>query len=132
MFRHHRGFGVRYLILALLKKKPMSAIEIIQELEHTTLGYWHPSPGVIYWNLNVLLEEGLIRKVNNKYEITKEGMAQLDEIWMPFSLLSTDDQISSVINMLEDIVDTINAKKSELNSEQKKRIEQAIEKLKNL
>lgn len=132
MFRHHRGFGVRYLILALLRKRPMSAIEIIQELEHATLGYWHPSPGVIYWNLNVLLEEGLIRKENNKYEITKEGIAQSDEIWMPFSLLSTDDQISSAINILEDIVDTIVAKKSELNSDQKKEIEQAVEKLKNL
>ncbi len=132
-FGHHRGFGVRYIILGLLKKKPMTAIEIIDQIENFTLGYWKPSPGVIYWNLNVLLEEGLIKKQDSKYIITENGLKEINNIWIPgMALFSTDDQISSVINILEDSVETIISKKDELDEGQKQRIKQITEKLKEI
>ena len=39
---------LRFLVLKFLAEKPMSGVEIVEEIEHETGGKWKPSSGSIY------------------------------------------------------------------------------------
>ena len=69
-----RGFS-RYYVLSLLKEKPMTGKEIMEETSKRTNGSWKPSPGLVYPLLGNLLSSGLIEEVEDGrgYQITKQG-----------------------------------------------------------
>lgn len=79
-----KGF-LRYFVLKLLGKKPMSGSEIISEIEKRTNGCWKPSPGSIYPLMAWLQEEGYIKETTEKeagikrYTLTEKGNAFLEE-----------------------------------------------------
>ena len=90
--RHRRGRGrrqwfesgdMKYVILKLLREKPMHGYEVMKALEERTGGCYKPSPGTVYPTLQWLEDEGLVRagEVEGKkvYEITDAGRAFLDE-----------------------------------------------------
>jgi DNA-binding PadR family transcriptional regulator len=92
MFRHwikhtaHAPKGLlRYLILEMLSKKPMSGSEIMDEIEAETHGAWRPSPGSIYPLLTWLQEKGFVNvlpKDENgvkRYELTDKGRKLIEE-----------------------------------------------------
>lgn len=74
---------MKYVILKLLKDKPMHGYEVMKELEDHTRGCYKPSPGTVYPTLQWLEDEGLVRcdEVEGKkvYSITDAGRAFLDE-----------------------------------------------------
>jgi DNA-binding PadR family transcriptional regulator len=82
--RGHRGRrgDVRAAILALLAERPMHGYEIIQEIGERTGGFWRPSPGSIYPNLQLLSDEGLVTATGTgsgsrrAFELTEEGKAE--------------------------------------------------------
>ena len=89
--RHRRGrrgrwFGsgdMKYVILKLLRGKPMHGYEVMKELEEHTHGCYKPSPGTVYPTLQWLEDEGLVssEEVNGKkvYSVTDAGLDFLKE-----------------------------------------------------
>lgn len=82
------GGRTKFAILSLLRLGPLSGAEI-KEYCHSRFGqFWSESYGQIYPALNMLCEQGLIRKVDanelgksKKYEILAAGHALLRE-WL--------------------------------------------------
>jgi DNA-binding PadR family transcriptional regulator len=74
---------MKYVILKLLRDKPMHGYEVMKALEERTRGCYKPSPGTVYPTLQWLEDEGLVtgKDVEGKkvYEITGAGRAFLDE-----------------------------------------------------
>lgn len=74
---------MKYVILKLLKEKPMHGYEIMKALEERTHGCYKPSPGTVYPTLQWLEDEGLVRgeEVEGKkiYQITEAGLRFLEE-----------------------------------------------------
>lgn len=74
---------MKYVILSLLRDKPMHGYEVMKALEEHTSGCYKPSPGTVYPTLQWLEDEGLVRarEVEGKkvYEITDDGLTFLDE-----------------------------------------------------
>ena len=79
-----KGF-LRYELLRLLDKKPMSGSEIMTEIEKSTNGYWKPSPGSVYPLLAWLQDKGHIKDAPEqepgikRYMLTEEGKRFLKE-----------------------------------------------------
>ncbi|MEM0016451.1 MAG: PadR family transcriptional regulator [Saccharolobus sp.] len=98
VYWHHRR-GLKWLILYILSKGPMTGAQIMDEIERTSYGMWRPSPGSVYPALDALESEGLIKigKVDGwkkYYELTPEGKKVL-------GLLSEEDKIKEAISQLE-------------------------------
>lgn len=72
-----RGFS-RFYILYLLKEKPMTGKEIMDEAEKRSGGIWKPSPGLVYPLLGRLAKENLtVETENGKFQITQKGEENL-------------------------------------------------------
>src|SRR4030065_426652 len=79
--RRHQWFeagDMKYVILKVLKDKPMHGYEVMKALEEQTHGCYRPSPGSVYPTLQWLEDEGLVRAkdVEGKkiYEVTDAGL----------------------------------------------------------
>ena len=87
--RHRRGrqwFGsgdMKYVILRLIKDKPMHGYEVMKALEDKTHGCYTPSPGTVYPTLQWLEDEGLVQSEDRDgkkvYSITDAGREFLEE-----------------------------------------------------
>jgi predicted transcriptional regulator len=65
-----RGF-LRPQIIELLEKHPMNGVDIMNEAQKMSHGWYRPSPGSIYPLLEQLEKEGLIAKnKDGKFELT--------------------------------------------------------------
>jgi DNA-binding PadR family transcriptional regulator len=74
-----RGFS-RFYVLFLLKERPMTGKEIMDETERRSNGAWKPSPGLVYPLLGRLLAEGLISENSGGgYVITPGGEKALEQ-----------------------------------------------------
>ena len=90
-----RGF-TRIYVLRLLKERPMTGKEIIEESEKRSGGEWRPSPGLIYPLLGRLVREGLIEEVEGgRFAITPKGERALeqylplqDQLWKQIRLVT--------------------------------------------
>ncbi len=72
------------LILSMISASPKNGVEIMDEIEITTQGWWRPSPGSVYPVLEQLSSEGLVQKrEDGKYELTQKGDGELQD-WPPF------------------------------------------------
>ena len=73
----------KYLVLYILKEKPLHGYEIIQRIKELVGGGYEPSPGIIYPTLQLLedmdyiVSEKIERK--NVYHITDQGLKFLRE-----------------------------------------------------
>lgn len=74
---------LKYVILDLLKDRPMHGYEVMKELEQRTRGCYKPSPGSVYPTLQWLEDEGLVRGEEQDgkkvYAVTDAGRAFLEE-----------------------------------------------------
>ena len=74
---------LRFYVLKLLKEKPMSGSEIIEEIKRETNGKWVPSPGSIYPLLSWMQDKGYTKKLGveeggiKRYTLTEQGMSFL-------------------------------------------------------
>lgn len=80
--RFERG-DIRYVILSLLKERPMHGYEVIRELERRFGGAYAPSPGTVYPTLQMLEEMDYVTAAEQDgkrvYTITEAGLAYLRE-----------------------------------------------------
>ncbi|MCW8802051.1 MAG: PadR family transcriptional regulator [Candidatus Bathyarchaeota archaeon] len=76
---------LRVFVFKLLKEKPMSGSEIMDEVEQQTGGQWRPSPGSIYPLLSWLRKNGYAQELPvesagfKRYMLTDKGVNFLDE-----------------------------------------------------
>ncbi len=76
---------LRFLVLKLLKEKPMSGAEIVEEIERETDGRWKPSSGSIYPLLAWLQDKGYTNESPTgesgmkRYVLTDEGKIFFEE-----------------------------------------------------
>jgi len=119
--------GLRMLVLSMLSTTPKNGVEIMNEIEETTHGWWRPSPGSIYPLLNQLTEEGLVKKTKDeKYELTDKASEQME--WS-FGPPSTKPQ--TVEEMLNEISSYISYFE-ELNSSDRSKLAPQMDRLKKL
>jgi len=108
MHRYLKYFArnpLRTIVLHLLKRRPMSGIEVIKEIERMSLGTWRPSPGAIYPLLRGLEEDGLVTHVEEKgrkiYRLTDKGEREASIAGFVFPPLDLPD----VVDILDGYVD---------------------------
>ena len=76
---------LRYYVLKLLREKPMSGSEIMEEVEKQTDGRWRPSPGLVYPLLAWLQEKSYTKDLPKeegglkRYMLTEKGKQFFEE-----------------------------------------------------
>ena len=74
---------LRLVLLALIEQEPRHGYDLIKAIETAFGGAYAPSPGVVYPNLSMLSDEGLIAGVESGgkqvFSLTDAGKAWLDE-----------------------------------------------------
>ncbi len=144
-----------FLVLDMLKKKPMSGVEIVEVIEKETGGRWIPSPGSVYPLLAWLRTKELTNEIPTtetgikRYELTSKGQTffesqvakgrkMLDqmEFLVPlligkFNLSGNDDRIlAGAKEPAQEIVKTLldlRAEKNKITDEDSKTITKALE-----
>ncbi len=89
--------GLRKLVLNSLGQSPKNGVELMDDVEKLSMGFWRPSPGSIYPLLESLSREGLVTKlVDGRYELTEKGKKETDgQLWPRFGGPTTVDQMVS-------------------------------------
>jgi DNA-binding PadR family transcriptional regulator len=108
-----RMSGLRLAVLHTLSESPKNGVEIMEEAEKRSMGWWKPSPGSIYPVLNSLAEETFIRKMDDgRYEITAIGIKEINSFGFPINQkpYNVDGVISEIENYLSYLEDTQKAK----------------------
>ncbi len=97
------------LILSMLSSSPKNGVEIMNEIEAATRGWWRPSPGSIYPLMEQLTKEGLVKKKDDgRYELTDKASEDME--WSfgppktkPQTVEEMLDEISSYISYFEEL-----------------------------
>lgn len=75
--------GIKFAILESLTEKPRHGYDIIRDMEERSGGFYSPSPGTIYPNLQALEDRDLVTSTQEDgkkvYSITEAGLAFLEE-----------------------------------------------------
>lgn len=115
------------LIVRMLSGSPKNGVELMDEIEKMTQGWWRPSPGSIYPVLEQLLNDGLAKKRGDgKYELTEAAEDEMD--WSfgpsyrrPRSVEGTIAEVSGFVSYVE-----------ELSRSDPKKIEPHLDKIREL
>src|SRR5580658_9814485 len=95
-----RGF-LRPQVLELFGQQPMNGVDIMNQLQDMSHGWYRPSPGSIYPLLEQLEKEGLIAKnAEGKFELTS---AYGEQTGVGDDLAGALSSIESNTSFLEDI-----------------------------
>ncbi len=131
----HRGFmraqfgqrgWLRPAILRLLQEKPMNGMEIINQFNEASHGWWKPSPGSIYPLLETLETEDMLKKrQDGRYEVTKKFTSSFGPIGQVDEMLTNMEGYASYF---EDMARSDKAKFSSYE----KRIEKLASRLSKL
>lgn len=74
---------LKYVILRMLKNKPMHGYEVMRALEEESGGWYKASPGSVYPTLQMLEDQGWVsaQEQDGKkvYSVTPEGLKHLEE-----------------------------------------------------
>ncbi|NAZ25574.1 MULTISPECIES: PadR family transcriptional regulator [Thermofilum] len=121
-------------ILSLLRRRPMTGIEIIEEIEAMTLGFWKPSPGAVYPTLKLLEKNGLVRHEEKGwqkvYYLTDKGRLELEKMCMPGQPETLEDVLSIIEGYVEYLKESGLALKASAESREKlKKIVEELAKL---
>jgi len=66
-------------IVTMLASSPKNGVELMDEIERMTQGWWRPSPGSIYPLLEQLTNDGMVRKRDDgRYELTQKASDELE------------------------------------------------------
>ena len=116
MYKEIKRSFLKYIVLKIIKDKPIHGYEIIKTVEFLSKGQWTPSAGSIYPILESLESKGFIqseeierRKV---YSITLEGKAALDR--MTQEKLELLKEMSRLINI---VIESSDNKEAGCNAE---------------
>ncbi|MGC9157141.1 MAG: PadR family transcriptional regulator [Candidatus Micrarchaeia archaeon] len=134
---HRHGFGLKYFILAMASRQKIRGADIMNNIEQLSHGFWRPSPGHVYFELDRLVDEGYLKRSETEegkyYEITDKGRQAIAEIeeWFPLSSLleragtQQAGQEDNKEGIKEKILAEINAleKDASISAEQKRHLE---------
>lgn len=117
---------LRYIVLKIIKDKPIHGYEIIKTVELLSKGQWSPSAGSVYPILESLESKGFIqseeidrRKV---YSITTEGKAALNR--MTQEKLELLKEMSRLINI---VIESNDNKEADCNTGNTRNEKQQLE-----
>jgi DNA-binding PadR family transcriptional regulator len=80
----HKRRGLRMAIVSMLAASPKNGVELMNEIERMTQGWWRPSPGSVYPVLEQLVSDGMIRKRDDgRYELTERAHDEVEWTFGP-------------------------------------------------
>ncbi len=98
---------LRYIVLKIIKDKPIHGYDIMKTVELLSKGHWSPSAGSIYPILENLESKGFIQSEETDrrkvYSITPAGMEALDH--MTQEKLELLKEMSRLINIVIESTD---------------------------
>jgi len=96
----HRRRGLKMAIVSMLSSSPKNGVELMDEIEQMTQGWWRPSPGSVYPVLEQLVSDGMISKRSDgRYELTQKGRDEMDWTFGPgFRRPRTPDDMMSELS----------------------------------
>lgn len=106
------------VIVRMLSGSPKNGVELMDDIEKMTQGWWRPSPGSIYPLLEQLVGEGLVSKRDDgRYELTDKAQSELEwsfgpSFRRPRSLEQTLGEVSGFVSYLEEVISS-NPKEAE-------------------
>jgi DNA-binding PadR family transcriptional regulator len=112
----HRKRGLRMAVVSMLSSSPKNGMELMDEMERMTQGWWRPSPGSVYPLLEQLTNEGMIRKrEDGRYELTEKASEEMEWSFGPSfrkqpSMDEMINEISGFVSYLEETNRTDRAK----------------------
>lgn len=114
----HRKRGLRMAVVSMLAGSPKNGVELMDEIEKMTQGWWRPSPGSIYPLLDQLTKEGLVKKrEDGRYELTEKASEELEWSFGPSfrkrpSVEEMFGEITGFVSYMEDLkrTDPVGAK----------------------
>jgi len=131
----HRKRGLRMAIVTMLASSPKNGVELMDEIERMTQGWWRPSPGSVYPVLEQLTKDGMVGKRDDgRYELTQKASDELEGSFghgfgrRERSLDEMFDEVSGFISYMEDVARS----EPEKLSEYKERLRELSEKLSRL
>jgi DNA-binding PadR family transcriptional regulator len=102
---------LRYIVLKIIKDKPIHGYEIMKTVELLSKGHWTPSAGSIYPILESLESKGFVQSEETDrkkvYSITPTGMEALDH--MTQEKLELLKEMSRLINIVIESTDNSEA-----------------------
>ena len=115
-FMMHRKRGLRMFVLSMLSAGPKNGVELMNEIEAMTRGWWRPTPGSIYPLLKNLEEVGLVKKnKDDRYELTEKASEQMEwsfgpPMARPRSVEEMTGEMSSYVSYFEELAKVDGAK----------------------
>jgi DNA-binding PadR family transcriptional regulator len=107
MYKEIKRSFLRYIVLKIIKDKPIHGYEIMKTIELLSKERWTPSPGSIYPILESLESKGFVQneEINRRkvYSITPTGIAALDR--MTQEKLELLKEMSRLINIVIESAD---------------------------
>jgi DNA-binding PadR family transcriptional regulator len=80
----HRRRGLKMAVVSMLAASPKNGVELMNEIERMTQGWWRPSPGSVYPVLEQLVDDGMIRKRDDgRYELTEKAHDEVEWTFGP-------------------------------------------------
>src|SRR5580704_10143840 len=113
----HRKRGLRMAIVTMLASAPKNGVELMDEIEKMTQGWWRPSPGSVYPVLEQLVKDGMVKKrEDGRYELTEKASEEMQWSFGPSfgnrqrSMDEMFDEVSGFFSYIEDLARTDPAK----------------------
>jgi DNA-binding PadR family transcriptional regulator len=147
---------LRFLVLTMLAKKPLSGVEIVETIEKETGGRWIPSSGSVYPLLAWLHDKGFTNEIPSeemgikRYALTAKGKAFFEkqitlgrkmlnklEFLVPLLIgkfqfdLNDEEILAGTIEPAQRVVKTLLDLREEQNYQITKQISKDIEKILN-
>ncbi|MDA4116793.1 MAG: PadR family transcriptional regulator [Thaumarchaeota archaeon] len=123
----HRKRGLRMAIVTMLASSPKNGVELMDEIEKMTQGWWRPSPGSVYPVLEQLTKDGMTtKKEDGRYELTDKASDELESSFGPSfgrrqrSVDEMFEEVSGFVSYLEEVTKTNPDKLKERREELKK------------
>src|ERR1022692_2099522 len=109
----HRKRGLRMVIVTMLASSPKNGVELMDEIERMTQGWWRPSPGSVYPVLEQLTKDGMGEEGGDgRYELTEKASDELEGSFGPSfgkrqrSIEEMFAEVSGFVSYLEDMAKT--------------------------
>jgi len=130
----HRKRGLRVLILSMLSASPKNGVEIMNEIEAATRGWWRPSPGTIYPMMERLTTEGLVKKRDDgRYELTDKASEEMDwSFGAPSTKPQTVEEMLNEINSYVSYFEELSSSDRSKLGPQKEKLKEIVERLSRL
>ncbi len=97
-------------IVTMLASSPKNGVELMDEIESMTQGWWRPSPGSVYPVLEQLVKDGMVKKKDDgRYELTDKASSELEWSFGPAfgrkqrSLDEMVEEVSGFVSYMEDL-----------------------------